>query len=219
MKQLEKIILGLAIIIIIIGAIIVKIKGFNVDLKYTASNRIEISIGKEFELKDIKQITDEVLNEDVILQKVEVYEDSVSITAKEITDEQKNEIVNKINEKYELEVNADEISISNISKTRLYDIAKQYVLAFSIITIIILVYMAIKYRKLGALAIVIKTLLTIVIAELTLAGIVAIVRIPVGVYSMAIVLLVYVFTIMCITSKYEKKLLEIKKEKNSEMVK
>ncbi|MEI3394135.1 MAG: hypothetical protein V8R82_00115 [Clostridia bacterium] len=39
-----------------------------------------------------------------MIQKVEVFEDSVSITAKDITDEQKQSIIDKVNEKYETEL-------------------------------------------------------------------------------------------------------------------
>ena len=35
-----------------------------------------------------------------IIQKVEVFEDTVSITAKEISEEQKQNIITKVNEKY-----------------------------------------------------------------------------------------------------------------------
>ena len=211
MKQIEKIMLGLAIVIIIIGGIIIKVKGFNVDLKYTESQRLELSLGKEFEIKDIKEITKEILGKDVILQKVEVYEDAVSIISKEITDEQKNEIINKINEKYELELSADEIKVSSVPKTKLYDIAKQYILGFCAITIAVLIYVAIRYNKLGMFKVIIKTAVLLCATELTLAGIIAILRIPFGMFVMPLAFLVYVFSIMYIIVKYEDQLLTFNK--------
>ena len=50
------------IIAIILGAIIVKTKGFNYSTLYSEHKRIEIIIGKEYDLKDIEKIADEALD-------------------------------------------------------------------------------------------------------------------------------------------------------------
>ena len=107
-------------------------------------------VAKEFEISDIKQITNEVMpNQPVIIQKVEVYEDTVSIISKDITDEQKSNLINKINEKYGTELSADSTQILTVPHTRGRDIIKPYIAPFLIATIIILIYMAIRYYKLG----------------------------------------------------------------------
>ena len=55
------------------------------DLKYEKSQKIELNLQKEFEISDIKTITDEVLKgQDVIIQKVELYEDMVSIISNQM---------------------------------------------------------------------------------------------------------------------------------------
>ena len=97
----QKILIVLLAIIIISGIIVTVTIGLKFDLKYEKSQKIELNLKKEFEISDIKTITDEVLKgQDVIIQKVELYEDMVSIISNQITEEQKNNIVQKINEKY-----------------------------------------------------------------------------------------------------------------------
>ena len=54
------------IIAIILGAIIVKTKGFNYSTLYSEHKRIEIIIGKEYDLKDIEKIADEKVKEFVV---------------------------------------------------------------------------------------------------------------------------------------------------------
>ena len=67
----------------------------------------------------------------------------------EITEEQKTDIINKINGKYELELTADSTQITNVPHTRGRDIVRPYLAPFAIATGIILAYMAIRYYKLG----------------------------------------------------------------------
>ena len=193
-KPLLIIVIG---IIILAGIIVIATMGFNFDLKYKKTQRIELNLEKEFEISDIKQITDEIFGkEQVIIQKVEIYEDAVSITAKEITDEQKNNLVTKINEKYETEISSDDISTEEIPHTKLRDIAKPYVIPFTLATVIILVYVAIRYYKLGAEKIVVKTLGRIILYQAVLFSLIAITRMPIGYSTIPMVLAVYLISLV-----------------------
>ena len=67
--------------------------GLNVGLTYAQSKQVDIYIGKEFENNDIAQIVKEVTGESFVgIQKVELYEDMVSITTKELSQEQLEQI-------------------------------------------------------------------------------------------------------------------------------
>ena len=219
MKQISaksKIIVAIIILIIVIGAAVVGTQGFNFDLRNQSSQMVEFKIGKEFEVSDINQITNEVFeNQQVLIQKVEIYEDSVAITAKEITDDQKSKLVEKINEKYESELKAEDIDIKNIPHTKLRDIVKPYILPLVISTVIILAYSGIRFSKLG----IIKSLFKIggieVLSELLLFSIIAISRFPIGRYTLPLVLFVYLVTMLGITLKLEKQLHDKKEEENN----
>ena len=80
----KKIIYILLTLIIVAGAIMTYIKGFNVDTMYTNNVRLYVYIQKEFENNDIKQIAKEVFGTDeIVVQKVEIYKDMAVITIKQ----------------------------------------------------------------------------------------------------------------------------------------
>ena len=206
MKTKNKVLILVGIIIIIIGIVITVTKGFNFDLRYEGGKRIELNLQKTFESSDIKQIAKEVIGQDVVIQKVEIYEDAVSILSKDITEEQKNQIVTKINEKYGTEINAENTEIITVPHTHLRDLAQPYIIPFAIVTIIILVYLVIRYYKLNSFEVLTQSIGIIVLAQLVLLGIMAITRMPIGKFTIPAVLLVYMLSTYICTAKFDKSL-------------
>lgn len=211
MKQKSTKILAILIaIILILGTIMIFTKGLAFELKYQDSKKIEINLGKEFNEKEIKEITKEVFgNQPVMIQAIEVYKDAISITTTEITEEQKTEIVTKINEKYGVELKAEDITIEEIAHTRGRDIIKPYIQPFAISTIIILVYLIIRYNKLNLLEILTQSIGIIVLTQFVLLCIMAITRMPIGTLTMPVVLIVYTFSTYICTTKFDKDLEKI----------
>ena len=213
-KKTNKILILLMILIIIAGILMIIFKGFNFDLKYQDTKQIEFGLDQQFSISDIKAITDEVLNnEPVLIRKVEVYEDAVNITAREITDEQKANIITKVNEKYGTDLNADEIEIATVAHTKGKDIIMPYVVPFIIATIIILIYMMVKYYKLNSGKVLLKTIGIIILTQVLLFSIMAITRIPIGRLTIPLVLTVYMLTLVWYTTKLENQL-KTKKQEN-----
>lgn len=213
MSKKTKIIALIVALVILVGIIVTFTVGLNFDLRYQEAKKIQLYLGKNFEIADIEAITKEVLpNQKVMIQKVEVFEDTVSILAKEITDEQKNNIINKVNEKYELELSADTTEVIKVPHTRGRDIVRPYLMPFAIATVIILVYMAIRYYKLGMIVTLGKAIAILVIAQATLLSVMAMVRIPIGRLTIPLVLATYVLSLVGITTYFEKALREKKKE-------
>ena len=207
----NKIKILIIMLIIIIGIIMVAIKGFNFDLKYKNTQSIELHLQTQFNISDIKNITNEVLGKQkVMIQKVEVYEESVLITSTSISDEQKNDIITKINEKYGLELKAEDTTIENVAHTKGRDIIKPYMVQFIIATIVTLVYMGIRYYKLNAIKSIARTLGTLMIAQIVLFSIIAITRIPIGRLTIPLVIIVYLTTLYIMASKLEQELKEKK---------
>ena len=209
LKKNKNIIIGILIAIIIIAGVAITLTiGLNFDLKYQETKQIQLNLGTEFNIDDIKQITNEVLpGQNVMIQKVEVFEDAVSIVSNSITDEQKQSIIEKINEKYEsADIEADTIEIETIPHTRGRDILKPYIAPFVLATFIILVYMAFRYKKVGSIKTILKTLGIIILMQLVLFSIIAIARIPVGRVTIPLVLGVYLLTLIGITTNLEKQL-------------
>lgn len=210
MKKLSKkskIVIAIISLIIIAGTIITLTVGLNYDLKFQETKKIELYLQKEFEVSDIKQIVEETVpDQEVIIQKVEVFEDSVSIIAKDITDEQKANLITKINEKYGTEISADTTEIVTVPNTRGRDIVKPYIAPIAIATLIVLAYMAIRYYKLNSSKVVLKTIFILVLAQALLLSLIAITRIQVGRLTMPMVIVVYIATLLGITTKFERNL-------------
>ena len=207
LSKKTKIIFTIIAIIILIGIAITCTIGLNFDLRYRDSKRMELYLEQDFNISDIKQMTDEVMpSKKVIIQKVEVYEDTVSITAEDITDEEKQSLIDKKKEKYGTTLAAESTEIETIPNTRGRDIVKPYVVPFGIATLIILVYMAIRYRKLGVIKTLLKTIVIAIVAEMVLLSIMAITRIPIGLITIPLVITVYLLTLIGLTTYFEKEL-------------
>jgi len=208
MKQKSaKIIIALIAIILIAGTIMICTKGLVFGLNYEDSKKVEINLGKQFEEKDIKEITNDVFGKQpVLIQAIEVYKDAVSITTTEITDDQKANLITKLNEKYGTDISTDDITIEANAHIRGRDIVKPYIVYFAIATVIVLVYLSIRYYKLNSLKVLAKSIGIMLLAQLILLAIIAIARIPIGVLTMPVVLLIYVLSTYICTTKFDKDL-------------
>lgn len=117
---MNKKIIGLSVIVIVIGLIMIAVKGFNVNLKYKNHKVMQITVGQDYDVKEIKAIAKDVFGKkQVIVEKAGLFNDEISIGAEEITQEQAEQIVSKINEKYNLNQKVlvpitDEYEISDV---------------------------------------------------------------------------------------------------------
>ena len=206
MKQRNKIIIASAVIALIIlaGIVVVNIWGFNKELKFVQGQRIDIYIEQQVDKDKIKPIVEEVLGMHNMVQTVEVYEDMVTIRAKTISEEQRNTIVNKVKEIYQFEQTAENTDINTVPETRIRDMYKQYVLPFAISGVLVVAYMLIRYYKKGILKVLLNAVFVPVVAELLLLSWMAIVRIPVGRFTPALVILVYVASVWYTMKRIEK---------------
>lgn len=204
MKNKNVIILAIAMIIVIAAIIVTSTIGFNKQLRYQDSQRIDIYVASEVDVNKVKNIANEVLGNKNMVQTIEIYQDMITIRAKSISDEQKNSIVNKIKESYEFEQTAESTKIEDIPATRIRDMFKKYVLPFVISFVIILVYIVIRYHEKGILKVCAEAILTPVFCEILLISMIAILRIPVGLYTPTLVLITYIASITYAVMKIEK---------------
>ena len=120
-------------------------RGFNVNFLLEQHEVIEFNIGKDFELSDVKNICKEVFGKKkVVLRKIELFNDSVSINVSSITNEEKENLVNKLNEKYGTEKDISDVEVKTVAKVRIRDWVKPYVKPTIVSSIIILGYIAIR---------------------------------------------------------------------------
>lgn len=212
----KKILYILIALIIIIGIISICLFKLNFTVAYSEHTTIEVYLGKEYNLDDIKSIVKETLGkQEIIYQEIETFHDSVAITVKEASEDQINQLETKLKEKYEIEDNNEIMNINKVANLRGRDIIKPYIIPIIIATITILIYVGIRYLNLGLLKVVSTLIIRLLIAQALLLSIIAIVRIPIGEYTMPVVILLYMLVVVYTVSKYENELEknEIKKDK------
>lgn len=212
-KMKNKILYILIAIIIIAGIVVGCTAKFKFSLAYDDSNRIEVYIGKEYTKNDIKAIAEEVFGtKDVLIQKVEFFNDTVTITVRNYNDDQLNNLATKINEKYGTSLTKDNLTVVQIPHYRGRDIMANYLLPIGISAVIIIAYEAIRFRKLGVIKTVLKLVIWPVIIEALYLSILAITRIPISYYTLPLGIIIAVLTLTVITYKNEKSLVEYKRK-------
>ena len=214
--MLKKISYVILIAIIIAGGVMVGIKGFNKDITYKDNATIYVSVGKEFSIKEMRDIAKEVFgNQRVLVQVVELYKDMVSFTVEEKSDEELapkvEELNKKINEKYGLENKVENISIVHSPKVRLRDIISPYIWPVGICTTLVFVYAMIRYRKLGAFRTLGKYIVGVLGIELLYLSLIALTRLPINQLVIPVGLLLYTLAIIIVTVKREIKLEKLDK--------
>ena len=204
---MKKIVYIILICIIIAGIIIIPTIGLNADLIYSKNVEIDVYLGKTFNMNDMENLVNEVFpDEKNIIQQIEVFGDMVAITipdtrTEEELDSKVEELTAKINEKYELEITSDDVQITHNPKVRLSSVVIPYALWIGISAALILVYVAIRYRKLGVVKTLLTYIISIVAVELLLLSIIAITRYPVNRIIVPLGLAAFVIVVYSIRNK------------------
>ena len=202
---MKKVIQILLICLIIAGIIVISTVGFNVGIKYASNTQININIGTEFKIEDIRGITNEIFgNRTVLIQQVELYKDMVQITVKEASEEQIASLNNKINEKYGLENEVSDIIVTNNSNVRLRNIIKPYILPVAIVSALTIAFAMIIYKKLGIWNVLYETAMAIVAPQAILSSIYAVTRLPINRLTAVIATIVYIASITLVMIHFEK---------------
>lgn len=208
-----KIIYLIAVIIILLGMIVTGIWKTNFSLDYKEHTRIDVYLGKDYNLEDMKQIAKEVFSKEKIRYKeIETFHDSLSVHVSSLTEEQLGTFKEKVKEKYELEETDNSIVTTTIPHYRIRDMVKPYIIPIIIATILIFVYVGIRYLNLGVYKVIGVLLLRIVVSEAVLASIIEIARIPVGIYTMPVGIFVYMLVTVLTVVGYEKQISKKKEE-------
>ena len=209
-KSVLYVVIGL---IIIIGIALGMLKGLNYSLEYQANEKVELYIGKVVDRNDIEEISNNVFgkNENKV-QIVEIFNDMVAVTVKDSNDEQIENFVNAINEKYGVEYTKDDVEVIKESQMSIFDIIKPYIVPIIIALAIAVIYIAIRYHKLGFWKTLLSAVLWIIVIEALLYSIYAITRLSVNATTIPIALMAFVFTVLGISINNENKLKLIKKD-------
>lgn len=190
-------ILGL-ILLTIAGLIVVALKGFKVTLMFGKHESIELKVGKEINIDDIREICDEIfVNKKYVLKELEVFGDSFQINIQSITDDEKTNLINKVNEKFDTEKTVDDLRINSISNKRIRDVVKPYIVPMLITFTISFVYIGIRYRKNNSIKLILNIIKKIILTEMIILSIIAITRIPVDNNVIYIIMIIPIIELIC----------------------
>lgn len=198
----KKLLLLGIILLILAGIVVVALKGVKVSLKLQQHEAIVVKIGKQVELKDIEEICKDTFeNKKYIVRSVEMFEDSADIIVESITDEEKEKLVNKINEKYETALTVQDLTVNSNSNIRIRDIVRPYIFPIVISVVLIGGIYTIVYRTKDIVFKYIKSILIILVTEMLIASIVAITRVPLTQTVITVMLFVAVAEMMFYMNK------------------
>lgn len=207
MNNIKKILMVLIVLVIVAGIAMICIKGFNYSLLFSNAQRLNIYMTQDFNINDINEIVKEVLGSNKFeVQLSNTFGTVVSIISKEITDEQQNNIIAKINEKYAIEINKDsDVILANIPQANILDLVVKYIAPIVITTIVVLLYFTIRFRREGILKCIVIPIISLIIVEALYVSIVALTRIPVNEFFAIFGVVLYLLTILCNTIKLSRK--------------
>ena len=186
-----------AIIIMIIGAVIANVMGFNKGIEYGGYTRILIYMNTESNLDDIKSIFSEIFDGKYSIAYTDGFKDTVSIKAQGITEEQIDILENKINEKYKYdEEDTDYMVTINTASVGTLELIKDYIKPIVISFILALIYFAFAYRKQGLIDGLIIPAASIVIINSLYISIIAICRISLNSFIIPIGVFIYILSLL-----------------------
>lgn len=218
---MKKLIYAILACIIIAGVVITLTIGLKVDLIYSKNAEIDIYVEKVVNIEEIRAIAKEVFpNEKVMVNQIELFEDMVAITVTDRADEnlkdQIEQLKTKINEKYGSDIETADITIIHNPKVKLSSVIKPYIAPIAISAVIILVYVIVRYRKLGIIKTALSYLLYTGAVQVVFFGVLAISRFPINRFVVPVVLMLYIITITALSFKNEKKLENMKVEEKEQ---
>lgn len=205
-NNIKKMFMLLIAIIIIAGIIVICLKGFNYSSLYSKNQRMNIYMTKDFDIKEIENIAKEVLGTNKVeVQLGNTFGTVASIITKEITEENENRLIERINEKYEVEINKEsDVILTEIPEANAWELIGKYYSPLVITTIIILIYFIIRFRNQGIMNCIGIPLIILIIENILYISIIGLTRIPVNEFFAIFGLLIYFLTVIYITMKLEK---------------
>lgn len=173
---------------------------------------IETGVNKD----EVSEIIKESFNgKEAVIQDVEYFGEMVLITLPTVSDEEINTFLTKINEKYSLGYEKDDLDIINMPGLTFMEVIDPYILPLALSIAISIVYIAIRYYSLGIIKMIGKSILAIILVQAIIISAYLIMNLPIDVSIVPVVLIGLGIALLYTTSD-NNRLLEIKKEKEEE---
>ena len=179
-------------IVIVAGLIaFIAFGGLSLDLDFKGGTSIRMNIGKEFADEDIKAIVAEVLGDQTVqIQKSGANKTEVDITTLEIDTEKRDQIIDKIKDKYSLDQSAV-LEATNVSASASTKLITDAFKAIGWAVLFMLIYITIRFNFRSGISAVVGLIHNI----LVMLAVYTIFRIPVNTSFIAAILTIVGYSI------------------------
>ena len=206
MRNINKILVILVSILLVIGMFLIATRGFNYSIEYKGVTELKFMLGQVLDMNEVENIAKEALNnKEMKIQKIDYFNDSINISVVDPTDEEIQALIDKFNSRYGQNNTMESISIIKTADTSLYEIAKHYIVPVIIAVILVAIYMGIRFRKQGILKVTLLPIVMSVVVEALYLSALAILQIPVSIWTMPIALVLLLITLTIYAYRFEVK--------------
>lgn len=186
---------SISLTVIIIGILFMPINVFmgngalNYDVEFVGGTQLLLSIGQEFNNDDIANTVKEVTSQTTPQIQRILGEQQVNIKLKSIDDETRNNLINKLKEKYP---NVEALEVSNVSSTISGEMQRTAILAVTIACLAMLAYITFRFKNLQSG---LSAILALLHDVLIVIGVYAVLRIPINTSFIAAMLTIVGYSI------------------------
>lgn len=206
MRNINKILVILVAILLVIGMFLIATRGFNYSIEYKGVTELKFMLGQVLDMNEVESIAKEALNnKEMKIQKIDYFNDSINISVVDPTDEEIQALIDKFNSRYGQNNTMESISIIKTADTSLYEIAKHYIVPVIIAVILVAIYMGIRFRKQGILKVTLLPIVMSAVVEALYLSALAILQIPVSIWTMPIALVLLLITLTIYAYRFEVK--------------
>lgn len=197
----KKILYIACVAILIIDIIITMTIGLRVNLYYGEGYTISFTQEDTIELNDIKSIAKEIWKNNFIIQRIEFFEDSAKIKVKEASEEQIQQLCDKVNEKYSSELTTVDFRVEHVSNVKISSLVEPFIAPIIISLVLIVAYLGIRFKNTKNI---IRLLLNITLLVSIMFTLHAICRLPISEYTIPLFMTLYALIIIVSPIKWEK---------------
>lgn len=187
----RKIILAISLIVVIAGLIYGFVTGFKFDIDFKGGTRIQVELNEEYTESDIKDIVKQVCNQVPEVQSSSSGNNSVTITTQVISEDESNAIVTALNEKY---TNMGDATIKNVQASYGKELVNTAIIAVIVSIVLLLVYIAIRFKTLGYTA-AISAILGLIFDVCFLFAVYGVFKFPINSTFVAVILTIIGYSI------------------------
>jgi preprotein translocase SecF subunit len=183
--------LVISLVIIVSGLIYGFKTGFKFDIDFKGGTNIQVDLGKAFDNNEVANIVKNVTGQNPLVQKMGGGDSTVSITTDVIPNELTDKVIQELKTTYP---NMGEATTKNIQPSYGSELVKSAVKAVVIAVILILLYVAIRFKNLGLPA-AITAVVALIHDALIIVAIYAFFKLPINSSFIAVILTIVGYSI------------------------